>query len=137
TPATMVPEAVGEVMEELISVPLVDLAFTRSGDKGDKGNVGIYPRDPRFLPFIWASLDETSIAKAFAHVLDDTSGVQTQIERFYLPGLPAMNILMRAALGGGGTGSLRTDPQGKGYSQIALAMPVQVPKALISAARAA
>ena len=41
-----------------------------------------------------------------------------------------MNILLHGALGGGGTSSLRNDPQAKGYSQLALAHLVSVPAAL-------
>jgi len=37
-------------------VPLVQLAWGRSGDKGDSANIGIIARQPEFLPFIRAAL---------------------------------------------------------------------------------
>ena len=37
-------------------------------------------------------------------------------------------------LGGGGVASLRNDPQGKGYAQLLLDHPIQVPRALAEAA---
>jgi hypothetical protein len=48
------------------------------------------------------------------------------MERFFLPGSLSMNILLHGALGGGGTSSLRNDPQAKGYAQLLLAAPVRV-----------
>jgi hypothetical protein len=49
------------------------------------------------------------------------------------PGLSAFNFLMQNALGGGGMASLRIDPQGKAYGQMALEMIVQVPPGLLRA----
>ena len=34
------------------SVPLINLAYARSGDKGDHANIGIIARKPEYLPFI-------------------------------------------------------------------------------------
>ncbi|MGM0585551.1 MAG: acyclic terpene utilization AtuA family protein [Pseudomonadota bacterium] len=101
-------------------VPLVRLAWGRSGDKGDKANVGIIARKPEYLPWIWAALDEETVARTFAHFL------QGKVERFLLPGSNAVNFLLHDVLGGGGVASLRNDPQGKGYAQILLAHPIPV-----------
>ena len=46
---------------------------------------------------------------------------------FEWPGLNGFNILLHQALGGGGTASLRHDPQGKALAQILMDMPVAVP----------
>ena len=112
---------------DLVAVPLIKLAYARSGDKGDKANVGILPRDKSYAPWIWATLDEAEIEARFAHYL---SG---DVQRFYMPGTGAMNILMDKVLGGGGVASLRNDPQGKGYSQILLQTPINIPRALAEA----
>jgi hypothetical protein len=108
-----------------IEVPLERLAWARSGDKGDKANIGVIARRAEYLPWIWAALDEAAVAARFAHFL--TGGV----ERFLLPGLPAINFVLDAVLGGGGVASLRSDPQGKGYAQLLLEHPVAVPAALL------
>ena len=108
----------------LVSVPLVKLAFARSGDKGDKANVGILPRKKEFGPWIWATLSEKNVKERFAHYN------KGDIERFYMPGMGAMNFLLDQALGGGGVASLRNDPQGKGFSQILLQVPVDIPKSM-------
>jgi len=107
-------------------VPLARLAWLRSGDKGDKSNIGVAARKAEFMPYIWAALTEAAIHARFAHFVDG------DIERWYLPGSHAMNILMDRALGGGGMASLRNDAQGKSFGQILAVMPVAVPAVLLS-----
>jgi len=113
-----------EMSGPMASVPLLRLAVGRSGDKGDCANVGIIARDAAFLPYIWAALDETRIAGVYAHFL------RGEVTRYYLPGCHAMNIVLSRVLGGGGTSSLRNDPQGKGYAQLLLAQIIPVPLSL-------
>jgi hypothetical protein len=113
--------------EDLVEVPLIELAFARSGDKGNKANIGVLPRQPDYAPWLWAALTEAEVARRFAHFLK--GGVQ----RWYLPGTGAINFLLDDVLGGGGIASLRNDPQAKGYSQILLQTPIPVPRALVPA----
>ncbi|MEX0365120.1 MAG: acyclic terpene utilization AtuA family protein [Ruegeria sp.] len=101
------------------------LAWARSGDKGDSANIGVIARHPTYMPHIWAALTPEAVARMFSEEL------QGQVERFYLPGLPAMNILMTRVLGGGGVASLRNDAQGKAFAQKLLSLPVEVPAGLI------
>jgi len=111
-------------IDALIEVPLVRLALGRSGDKGDKANVGIIARKPEYFPWIWTALTEQAVAGVFGHFL------RGAVERYYLPGSHSMNFVLHDVLGGGGMASLRNDPQGKGYAQILLDYPVPVPRAL-------
>jgi hypothetical protein len=106
----------------MTTVPLIELAWARSGDKGDISNIGVIARKPAWLPLLWSQLTPAAIAAYFAHL------VNGPIERFYLPGTASMNIVMHQALDGGGPSSSRMDPLGKGMAQILLSMPVQVPK---------
>ena len=69
---------------------------------------------------------EKKIAELFAHFLEND-----KVDRFYLPGISAINFLLHDALGGGGTSSLRNDPQGKGYAQILLSCKLFIPRSLI------
>jgi len=114
---------------ELEQVPLIRLALARSGDKGDKANIGVIARRPEFLPWIWAALTEEALAGAFAHFLDGRAA--RPVERYFLPGSNALNFVLHGALGGGGVASLRNDPQGKTYAQLLLDYPVRVPGALV------
>jgi hypothetical protein len=112
---------------DLVEVPLVQLAFARSGDKGDNANIGVLPRAMAYAPWIWAKLTEAEVARRFAHYL------KGPVERFYMPGTGAVNFLLHDVLGGGGVASLRNDPQAKGYSQILLQTPIPIPRALAEA----
>ena len=103
------------------TLPLVRLAWGRSGDKGDAANIGILARKPQYLPFIRAALTEPAVAAWFAHL------VKGRVQRFDLPGTQALNFLMHEALGGGGIASVRMDPQGKAYAQMLLDFPVPIP----------
>ncbi|MEL6793366.1 MAG: acyclic terpene utilization AtuA family protein, partial [Pseudomonadota bacterium] len=120
-PAHPAPEVDGD---DLIEVPLEAIAWARSGDKGDKANIGVIARDPAFLSFIWTSLDEDAIRTALRGF------AKGAIEKFHLPGTQSMNILAHEALGGGGVASLLNDAQGKGYAQMLLAAPIRVPRAI-------
>ncbi|MEM1113501.1 MAG: acyclic terpene utilization AtuA family protein [Pseudomonadota bacterium] len=117
-----------EPQDDWVDLPLIRLAWGRSGDKGDKANVGVIARRPEYLPYILASFDEKSVAQRFEHFLaSDGDGA---VERYLLPGIHAVNFLLHDVLGGGGVASLRNDPQGKGYAQLLLAAPVRVPPEL-------
>ena len=111
---------------ETVDVPLVSLAWGRSGDKGDKANIGVIARDPVFLPYIWASITEAVVAERLAHFIEGETP-EEKVERYYLPGSNAINFLVDNVLGGGGVASIRNDPQGKGYSQLILTAPVSIP----------
>lgn len=112
----------------LVEVPLIALAFGRSGDKGNKANVGIIARKPEYLPYISAALTADVVRQRFAHFLAADSA--SSVERFLLPGSHAINFLLHDVLGGGGVASIRNDPQGKGYAQLLLSCPIPVPVAL-------
>lgn len=111
-----------------IEVPLIEIAHARSGDKGNHSNIGVIARKADYLPWIRAALTEQSVASYMQHVLDAEKG---RVIRYELPGLNALNFMLENALGGGGVASLRIDPQGKGFAQQLLDMPVKVPAHLL------
>jgi hypothetical protein len=109
------------------SVPLIKLAWARSGDKGNHSNIGVIARDLEFLPFIRAALSEKTVADFMAHTLDPENG---KVTRWDLPGINAINFLLENSLGGGGVASLRIDPQGKAFAQQLLEAQIPVPRSL-------
>lgn len=117
------------VATDSIAVPLIQLALARSGDKGDHANIGVIARKAEYLSWIKAALTPEAVRHHFAHVL--AGGAQGKVERWDLPGTMSLNFLLHHALGGGGAGSLRTDPQGKYFSQMLLDYPVPVPRGLL------
>jgi hypothetical protein len=102
-------------------VPLLQLAWARSGDKGDQSNIGVIARRPEWLPWLRAQLTEERVKAWLGHL------VQGQVTRHDVPGIHALNFVCTQALDGGGMASLRNDPLGKGMAQILLALPVAVP----------
>ena len=118
------PLTASEPTDTDASVPLVALAWARSGDKGNNVNIGVIARHPDYLPFIRATLSEAAVAAGFARYL------KGRVERFELPGIHGLNFLLHATLDGGGIASLRNDPQGKTFAQVLLTHPIKVPRAL-------
>ena len=102
-------------------VPLLALAHGRSGDKGNKANIGIVARRPEDLGALSAWLTPERVAAHFAH------RAPSLVERFDLPGLNAINFVLHDVLGGGGMASLHTDNLAKAYAQVLLAMEVPAP----------
>jgi hypothetical protein len=106
-----------------LTLQLRYLAHARSGDKGDTANVGLIALEPEYYPLLKR---EVTVARVKRHF----KGMVSEVERFELPNLNALNFLLHGALGGGGTISLKTDAQGKVYSTALLRMEVPVPSAL-------
>jgi hypothetical protein len=107
-----------------VEIPLVRLAWARSGDKGNISNIGVIARRPEWLALLWARLTPEAVRAYFAHMAEG------RVERFYLPGTASLNLVMHDALAGGGPASARFDPLGKGNAQILLDMPIRVPASL-------
>jgi len=107
------------------SVPLIAVAYARSGDKGDISNVGVIARSAELLAHL---AREVSVERVRAHLGHLVRG---SVTRHDLPGIGGFNFVLEQALGGGGMASLRNDPLGKGMAQILLAMPVRIPARLI------
>ncbi len=101
-------------------VQLVDIAHTRSGDKGDTANVGVIVYDPEHYDLLCSQLTTDRVKAHFG------SMVRGDVERFELPNLGALNFLLHGALAGGGTMSLMNDAQGKVFSTALLRMEIEV-----------
>ncbi len=107
------------------TVPLLALAYGRSGDKGDNANIGIFARKPEYVPILDAEVTADAVAQYFAH------RIQGPVTRWRLPGIGGFNFLLRQALGGGGMASLKADPLAKAFAQMLLDMPVPIPAGLL------
>jgi hypothetical protein len=116
-PAAPVSASAGDVL----TVPLIQLAHGRSGDKGNLSNIAILARKPEYLAPIAAQLTPEAVKSYMAHVVEGT------VERYDWPGLNGFNFILNQSLGGGGVASLRYDPQGKAHAQMLMDFPVKVP----------
>jgi hypothetical protein len=113
-----------EAGEPTESLPLIRLAWARSGDKGNVSNIGVIARRAEWLPLLWGRLTPERVKAWFAHL------VAGGVERFHLPGIAAINFMLYEALDGGSTASRRLDPLGKGMAQLLLDMPIEVPQSI-------
>jgi hypothetical protein len=111
--------------EDLVTVPLIQAAYARSGDKGDICNVGLIARSPELLPALAREVTTERVAKYLSHL------VEGPVTRYEVPGFHAFNFVCERALAGGGMATLRHDPWGKGMGQILLSMPIRVPRRLL------
>jgi len=106
-------------------VRLVEIAFARSGDKGDTANIGLIAFGPSVYPIL---AQEVTAERVKLHFADICHG---EVERFELPNLHALNFLLHNSLGGGGTVSLMLDAQGKTFATALLRMEIDVPEDLV------
>jgi hypothetical protein len=96
------------------------IAHTRSGDKGDTSNIGVIAIKPEHYAVILREVTPARVKQFFGDL------VQGEVERFELPNLGAINLLLHESLGGGGTVSLRIDAQGKTYGAALLRMEIEI-----------
>lgn len=86
---------------------LYDLAYGRSGDKGDIANISVIARSPEAYQELRAKLTAERVK---AHLGDLVKG---EVMRYELDNIEALNFVLHGALDGGGTRSLRIDGLGK------------------------
>jgi hypothetical protein len=109
-----------------MKVQLREVAFARSGDKGDTANVGLIAYTESVYPVLVEEVTARRVKKHFAGVCHG------EVERFELPNLRALNFLLHESLDGGGTRSLMLDAQGKTFSTALLRMEIDVPEEVLT-----
>ena len=102
-------------------MPLHRIAHGRSGDKGNRLNVNIIAYDQKHWPVLLEEVTAERVAALFAH-----RGV-TEVRRYELPLLGALNFVIEDALEGGVNSSLAVDTHGKCLSYLVLGMEIRVP----------
>lgn len=111
-------------MAATLSVPLHRLAHGRTGDKGNRSNIGVIAWHPAFWPLLVEQVTQTAVARQFAHRRP------TAVTRHLLPRLQAMNFVIDDVLDGGVNDSLNLDSHGKALSYLLLELIVEVPAEL-------
>ncbi len=102
-------------------IRLGELAHTRSGDKGDRSNIGVVANDAALYAWLDTHLTEAAVAEFLRPM-----GIG-KVKRYRLPGLHAFNFVIDRALAGGASRSLRIDTQGKALGTILLELMVPAP----------
>lgn len=93
---------------------LRDIAYSRSGDKGNISNVSVIAYDHADWDVLRSRVTVPLVAELFADI------VEGPIRRYELPRLAALNFVMEGALDGGVSLSLRADPWGKSFESLIL-----------------
>lgn len=109
-----------------MKVQLREVAFARSGDKGDTVNVGLIAHTESVYPVLVEEVTTRRVKRHFEGLCDGG------VERYELPNLRALNFLLHRSLDGGGTRSLMLDAQGKTFSTALLRMEIDVPGELLT-----
>lgn len=104
--------------------PLYRLAHGRTGDKGNRSNISVIAWHPALWDVLVEQVTEARVAQQFAlrH--------PTQVRRYLLPNLHAMNFVLDDVLDGGVNDALNLDSHGKALSFLLLDMTINVPVAL-------
>ena len=105
----------------MVSLQLREFCGYRAGDKGDTSDVALFAYDDAGYGLI---VREVTAARVKAHY---GSLVHGEVIRYEAANVRALNFVMRAALGGGGPKSLRSDNLGKTMGGALVRMEIDVP----------
>tara|TARA_Y100000588_G_scaffold225130_1_gene239032 strand:+ start:384 stop:698 length:315 start_codon:yes stop_codon:yes gene_type:complete len=97
---------------------LRDIAYVRSGDKGDVISVGVVASAPEYYPDLLRTLTPDSVKDLFG------DWVKGPVEVYPMDNIEAVVVLLRNALGGGATRTLRLDQTGKAFGNGLLRLPI-------------
>lgn len=104
----------------MAKVLLKDVAFARSGDKGDVATIGIIALNENYYQQLKRELVPAKIRNYFNGL------VEGEIEVFPEDNMQCFQILCHRGLGGGATRTLRYDSTAKSYGCILLRMEVNI-----------
>jgi hypothetical protein len=99
---------------------LKDLAYARSGDKGDVSNIGVIAHSLEAYGILREYLTPERIKAHFGTL------VKGDVEVYEMPNIHVLQVVMRRALEGGATRNLRFDQTGKAMATALLRLPVPV-----------
>ena len=95
-------------------MPVHSIADSRAGDKGNVSNVSLITYNKNGWENIKVNATESKVLEIFKHL------GATNVIRYELPNLMALNFVIENALGGGVNSSLRLDRHGKTLSSYLL-----------------
>ena len=101
---------------------LREIAYSRSGDKGDTSNICVFPYEDSDWELLRQELTVEKVKSIFGPL------VQGSITRYELHGTKGLNFVMTSSLAGGVSRSLRTDPHGKSYQSLILDIEISTGK---------
>ena len=97
---------------------LREIAYSRSGDKGDVSNICVFAYDPADYPALAERLTADVVRAHFGGL------VEGDVVRYDLPNVHGLNFVLDRALGGGVSMTLRVAPHGKSFQSLFLDIDV-------------
>jgi hypothetical protein len=88
---------------------LREIAYSRSGDKGDTSNICVFVYSDADYPVLRDRLTVDVVRDHFGSL------VRGDVVRYELPNACGLNFVLTRALGGGVSMTLRVDPHGKSF----------------------
>jgi len=101
-------------------VQLRELAYARSGDKGDISDIGLMAFNKENYEIL---KKQVTVERVKAHFGDMVKG---EVKIYEMPNINALEIVMYQALGGGAPRTLRYDQTGKSMGNALMRMEVEV-----------
>ena len=114
-------------MSATVRVRLANVAHARSGDKGDRADIGLFAYDFETYAALKEAITAERVAAHFHGIADGP------VEIYALDNLLALKIVLNGALQGGAARSLRSDNLGKCLGAALLRMEIDVPAHLAPA----
>lgn len=102
-------------------VQLRSLCGARSGDKLDASDITLFADDAATYQALCDAVTAEVVAAHFGSL------VTGNVERYLVPNVWALKFVLHGALGGGASGGLRSDGQGKTHGLALLRLWIDVP----------
>ena len=96
---------------------LRDIAYVRSGDKGDTCTAGLIARTPANYPALLRSVTPERVKALYG------DWIKGEVACYPMDNIQAVVVVMQQALGGGATCTLRLDQTGKALGHALLRLP--------------
>ena len=104
----------------MATLKLIDLAYARSGDKGDVIDIGVMAKNDAAYRILKKNLTADKVKDFFSPI------VKGDVVRYDIDTLNSLEFVMYNALGGGATRTLCMDQTGKAYGPNMLRMEFEV-----------
>jgi len=105
----------------MAKVMLREIAHSRAGDKSNTCNVSLIPYEEKYYELLKEVVTADVVRDYFKDICFGT------VTRYELENMKAFNFVLREALDGGNTRSMRVDGFGKSLSSYLLSMHINVP----------
>lgn len=96
---------------------LSEICYVRSGDKGDVCSAGLIAKTPEDYPTLLRSVTPEKVKALFG------DWIMGEVSCYPMDNIQAVMVVMRDALGGGATKTLRLDQTGKSFGNGLLRLP--------------